>query len=332
MGFLANGIAAFLFAVVCIVGIVAGLSMLFGYEKEGRILGVVFLLIAVVAGFGWHWSATHRVVPVNQRWLVINTATGEIDGPVRKSGIIEKPFWFYQIKKYPGAVQQPFCLDFYPALKEGYEVKAHICGVYDAANLDWAEQYRLHNFENEGDMLRYWTDQAKDEVRAVFKKVDYASLNSDTVAVSRSLNDRLTAWLASQGVEANSITLSNWDLTSEEVKRQIDAASAASFQKTVEEQKLAAAEVARRRQLYEVETANLVLQERSKGLGALFASLGITDDNAKAFLAAQMAWMAYAENPPSGVTVVIGADAIAVPTSDNHTTAQPVAPTPVSEP
>ena len=329
MGVLANGVASVL------LGILTGLLLLWGvgmlssyYGDELRGFGVVLLLFAVVAGYGCYWSATHRVVPINQRWLIINTATGEIDGDVRKSGLTRKPFWFYQIKKYPGAIQQPFCLDFYPALKEGYEVKAHICGVYNAADLDWVEQYRLHGFDSEKAMLEYLTNQAKDEVRAVFKEVDYANLNSDTVAASRSLNERLVAWLASQGVEASDITLSNWDLTSEEVKRQIDAASAASFQKTIEEQKLAAAEVARRRQLYEVETANLVLQERSKGLGSLFAFLGITDDDAKAFLAAQMSWMAYAENPPNGVTVIVGADAIAAPTNDKFVAPKSTQPSP----
>lgn len=77
------------------------------------------------------------------------------------------------------------------------------------------------------------------------------------------------------------------------------------MQKTIESQLLEAAKLARERQLYEVETANLILKERGLGLKDLIESLGIKDDASKAQIATQMTWYAYAENPPEGVQIVL---------------------------
>jgi hypothetical protein len=315
MGFLANAAAVWITFVIAVILIIVTLWLLFNRNADITTrVGAMFTgIFVVVFVFLWWYSATHRVVPPNQRWLIVNTATGTVQGEIRQSGLITKPFWLYKIMNYPGASEQPFCLDFYPGLQEGYEVLAHICGTYDAANLDWAQQYRLHNFTGEKAMIDFWSNQAKDPVRSVFHNITYVQINTDPVTVSTSVGQKFSEWLTTQGVTSKNVTLSNWNLTSKLVQDQVDQASAASFQKTVEQQKLEAAKVSRERQLYEIETANQVLSARGKELETLFMSLGITDDAAKAQIISTMTWYGFAQNPPSGVQVIIGADAIAVP-------------------
>jgi hypothetical protein len=319
MSIFANAVSTTVFLVLAFLSLA-----LFFYTVEEReyldkrvvvLISTLSLLAVVVCGDLYFYGATHRVVPPNQRWLFIDTAAGEVLTPVRNPGLTEKPFWFYKLIKFPGAKQQPFCLDFLPALKEGYEIKATVCGTYDASTLDWADQYQRHNFTSAEEMLAFWSNQGKDAIREVFSKITYAELNSDPVAVSSKVGESLSTWLAGEGVSSSGLVLSNWDLTSEAVKAQIDQASAASFQKTVEEQRLTAAEVARKRQLYEVETANLVLQARAVGLKSLFSQLGITDPNAMAQIVSTTIWYSLVQNAPDRVQIVVGScsPAIAIP-------------------
>ena len=331
MGFLANGIAVWITFVLGIVLFVITLWLMFGSESDNatRIIGAFTAIFTLLFGVAWFYGATHRVVPINERWVIVNTATGEVDGPVRKSGIISKPFLMYSIRRFPGVNKQSFCLDYTPALKEGYEITAHVCGVYDASALDWSAQYQQFNFGDEATMLKYWADQSKEQVSLALKVVDYTLISTDRASVSQSIRANLTPWFNEYGVSVSNLQLTNWDFTSAEVRAQVDAASAASMRKTVETQLLEAAKIARERQLYEVGTANLVLDERGKGLGTLFASLGIMDDNAKAYLAAQMTWFAYAQNPPDDVNVILGLGGN-VPIASPVTVQAP--PTPIAAP
>jgi hypothetical protein len=313
MGFLANPVAVwitFIFGIFCIIA-----ALLFLRSRSFKLGSAIFGVLAILLGIGWFYGTTHRVVPPNQRWLIINTATGKIEGATRTSGITRKPFVLYQINAYPGAIQQPFCLDYTPALQEGYEIFVHICGVYDASKLDWAVQFTEHNFVNEEQMLSYWTDQTKENVSSSLKDVNYTQIVTDRASVSAKIRENLLPWFSDINVSVSNIQLSNWDFTNADIKTYVNQASAASMKATVEKQLLEAAKIARERQLYEVETANLVLLERGKGLQTLFESLEITDDSSKAYLASQMTWYTYAQNPPTGTQIIlgIGGNPIAVP-------------------
>lgn len=323
MAFLAN---PYIMYTAFILGVVLLIITIYQIFEDRLVLALFLFVFTILCGFFWQYSATHRLIPPNERWLYIDKTTGIVDGEIRTPGVAKKPFWLYSLKKFPGATEQPFCLDFYPASKEGYEVFAHICGTYDASTLDWNGQFVLHNFGSADVMLQYWTDQAKDEVRSVFKEVDYLHLNSDTVTVSNSLNKVLVEWLSGQGVSAKNITLSNWSLTSDEVNNQIDAASAASMQSAVEEQKLAAAKIARERQLYEIDTANQVLSKRGKELEILFGTLSINDDAAKANIISTMTWYGYAQNPPDNIDVIVGVGSGNIPLASPVSVEAPNAP------
>lgn len=328
MGFLANPIAVWITFVLGLACIVAAVSFLL--SDDFKVGSAIFGVFAILLFIGWFYGATHRVVPPNQRWLIINTASGQIEGVTRTSGITTKPFVLYQINAYPGASQQPFCLDYTPALQEGYEISAHICGVYDASKLDWSVQFTEHNFVNEQQMLSYWTDQTKEIVSGALKDVNYTEIVTNRTSVSAKMRESLLPWFSEIGVSVSNIQLSNWDFTNADIKTYVNQASAASMKSTVEKQLLEAAKIARERQLYEVETANLVMSERGKGLQALFESLGITDDTSKAFLASQMTWYTYAQNPPTGTQIIlgIGGNPIAAPFSVQQPAAQPQTTTP----
>lgn len=308
MGIIANWIAAILFFVLTIAAIVGTLVLFFNQERSvGKsATGVLVLVLALVFGAGWLYAATHRVVPYNARWIVMNTANQTVDGKVREAGITTIPFATFEIHEFPGATAQPFCIDYTPALKEGYEITAHVCGTYDASTLDWQSQYRQHNFLTEGEMLAFWANQSKERVSAAVKGVDYTTITTNRDSVSLAIRNNLAPWFKENGLPVSNIQLSNWDFTSASVKAKVDEASAASLQSTIEQQKLEAAKISRERQLYEIDTSNLVLSQRGSALQALFGALGITDDNAKAYLAAQMTWSDWLKNPPPGTTVVVG--------------------------
>lgn len=315
MGILANPVAVWIAFIIGAILFVITLYLLFNEDADAtsRVGAIITGLLCVVVGLAWFYGTTHRVVPINERWVIVNTANGTIEGQTRSSGITTKPFLMYSIKRYPGVAQQPFCLDYTPALKEGYEITTHVCGTYDASTINWSQMYTRYNFNSEEAMIKYWSNQSKELVSAALLNADYTTIVTNRSEVSKAIRDSLAPWFSEFGVSVSNLQLTNWDFTSPDVRAQVDAASAASMKKTVESQLLEAAKIARERQLYEVQTANLVLAERGNGLEALFAALNITDDNAKAWLASQMSWLAYAQNPPDGVNVFIGADAIAVP-------------------
>lgn len=302
MGILANGWAAWIFLVLGLCSIIAILILVLERKWLLAIAPGVLLLISI---FGWHYASTHRIVPVNERWVVENKIEARVIGETRSSGIIQKPILGYKFHKFPGVPEKEFCVTYYPALTEGYELETIVCGVYDAANTDWASFYKRYGFSGEEQMFNYWANQSKELVSEALIEVDYTTIVTKRLTVSNSIRMALNPWFRDFGVSVSSLKLKNWDFTSDEVKKQVDAASAASMRKTVEEQLLAAAKIARERQQYEIETANLILKERGTGLDELFSELGITTDSAKAELAGQMTWYTLAANPPEGVQIIL---------------------------
>ena len=305
MGLIANVWFVFIFLLLGIISLGITIRLLVSDDKSVRLFALIPLAFGILFAFGWHYSATHRVVPINERWVVINKIKAKVDGGVRKSGITQKPLLGTKILKFPGAKEQPFCVDYTPALKEGYEISTHICGVYDASNLDWVKIYTQYNFSEEAQMLSYWANQSKELVSLALKEVNYTKITTDRAGVATEIRDALLPWFTDFGVDVSRIQLSNWDFTSAEVRLEVDRASAASMKSTVESQLLEAAKIARKRQLYEVETANQILEKRGSGLEELMESLGITEDSAKAELASQMTWFAYAQTPPEGVQIIL---------------------------
>jgi hypothetical protein len=305
MNIIANGWFVFIFSSLGLISFGITIWLLFSNEKTVRLFALISLTFAILFALGWHYSATHRVVPINERWVIINKIKAKVDGGVRGSGITQKPLLGTEILKFPGAKEQPFCVDYTPALKEGYEITTHVCGVYDASDLDWVQIYAQYNFTEEAQMLNYWASQSKELVSSALKEVNYTKITTDRAAVANEIRDSLTPWFSEFGVNVSRIQLSNWDFTSAEVRLQVDQASAASMKSTVETQLLEAAKIARKRQLFEVETANQILEKRGLGLKELMESLGIEDDNAKAELASQMTWFAYAQNPPEDVQIIL---------------------------
>ena len=329
MGFLANSVSVWITGSIGVILLVITLWFLFSSESNStrRIFAIITGIFTLIFGLAWYYGTTHRVVPLNKRWVIVNTATGAVDGMVRKSGVTTKPFLMYSIKDYPGVNKQPFCLDYTPALQEGYEITAHVCGTYDAGSLNWSALYQEFNFGDESAMLAYWADQSKELISEALKTVNYTMIVTDRALVSQSIRTNLVPWFENFGISVSNIQLTNWDFTSAKVRAEVDAASAASMRKTVETQLLKAAIIARERQLYEVETANLVLDERGRGLEVLFTSLNIIDDSAKAYLASQMTWFAYAQNPPDDVNVILGLGGnvpIASPITVQSSTSTPI--------
>lgn len=304
MGLFANGVFVALFAIFLVASIVFASYFLFAYDEK-RKKSIPFIALIVLFSLALGYSSTHRVVPVNQRWVIINTIKAEVEGGIRDSGLTTKPAVAYDILRFPGAKEQPFCIKYTPALKEGYEIFTDICGNYDASSLNWQQVYERFNIRSEEELLVYWANQSKEVVSQAFQSVDYTKLTTERPLVSTDIRNNLSPWFEDFGVTVTNLKLTNWDFTSEQVKQQVDKASQASMQKTVENQLLEAAKIARERQLYEVETANLILAQRGLGLQELIDSLDISDDNAKAMIASQMTWYAYAQNAPEGVNIVL---------------------------
>ncbi len=303
MGFLTNGLVVLLMFIFSIISLFAAIYFLVNESKSGIVICFIsFLFFGIV----WFYGATHEIVPLNTRVMIINTSTGQIEGTTRLSGVTDKPFLFNQVNYYPGATQQPFCMDYTPALQEGYEIATRICGVYDASNVDWVLQFKEHNFTNEQQMISFWQDQTKEIISNALVGVNYTKIVTDRASVSKSIRDNLTPWFTEINVNVSNLQLSNWDFTNADVKASVNQASAASMKSTVEKQLLEASKIARERQLYETETSNLVLAERGKGLQLLFQSLNINDDSSKAYLASQMTWYTFAQNPPAGTQIILG--------------------------
>lgn len=292
-----------LFLAVCSL-IIALVSFL--KEDKWLVAGAVSVLTTILFGFAWYFGVTHIVVQPNTRMVVIDKISGAPVGGIRTPGITTRPVFQYAILQYPGVVDKSFCYDTKPALKEGYELVFTICGVYDARSLDWVRMYEQYDFRGESDMVGYWAVQTKELISGSLKEVDYTKIVQDREGVAAGTKAAIQPWFDDFGVKVSRLTLANWDATSEKVKSLMDDASSASLKKTVEQQLKIAAEAARDRQLYEVETANLINEERGKGLSTLFNSLGLTDDSAKAYLASQTIWNQFAQNPPAGTQLYFG--------------------------
>lgn len=309
-----------LFLAICSV-ILAAVS--FFKEEKWLVAGAVSIVATILFGAAWNYGATHTVVQPNTRVVVVDKVTGAPVGGIRTPGITSKPYIQYAILEYPGVADRSFCYDTTPALKEGYELRFTICGVYDARSLDWIQMYQQYDFVNEKQMIDYWGVQTKELISGALKDVDYTKIVQDRAGVANDTRAAIQPWFDDFGVPVSRLTLANWDPTSEKVKSLMDDASSASLKKTVEQQLKIAAEAARARQLYEVETANLINEERGKGLSTLFNSLGITDDSAKAYLASQTIWNQFAQNPPAGTQLYFG---VPIAVQQNQQTAPAEAP------
>jgi len=119
----------------------------------------------VCSVFGLSYSTTHRVVPANQRWVVVNTLKGEVQGGVRKSGITKMPL-IRDIYKYPGAQEQPFCIQYTPALKVGF---LHFIGERTCKSLFSRVILRWYNYIY---VINFMEIKIKDSVSCINGKWD----------------------------------------------------------------------------------------------------------------------------------------------------------------
>lgn len=299
--------------IFCLLTLVMAIFTLMALAQNDtpRTVAIAPAVLLLVCGFMWNYSATHRIVPPQQQWVVINTADGSLVGNTRTPGLTTKPHAMWDALSFPYIAEQRVCMEFTPATKDTYEVLLRICGVYNAKTLKWAEQYKLRGFRSEADVVAFWVVQTKELVRGVMQNTDINRLTSSPNEVANDLRLALMPWFEKEQIEISQIVLETWNPTSVEVAAALDKAASSSAQVSAEKQLMQVAEAQRKRLQFEAETSGLLMTTRGAYYNELFSSLNITDDAAKASVISTMSWSEYANSHPGTQVIVGGVSAVA---------------------
>lgn len=353
MGFFLNNIFSVLMFIVALVAIAAAVAAIIirpkpGYErqygdrteqkaekKKLEIPGwtLVFVGVSLMALFvGWY-TGTHRLVPVNTTAVVVNRWNSQPEDETRNPGFTSVPLWA-KVMEYPGQTNYEMCDDYTPSVKGGYEIATRICFYFDASRVDWHKQFVTYNKAGYSDLRVVWVNQLKQGISVAMAGYVPSELTEKRDEVVASITSSTADFFAKEGVQINKVTLFNWDFTSDQARSQYEQTMAVQNDILVQETQLQVSQKRRDVELYDIETTNLVLEQRAQGVTEYLTSLGITDQS----VISQVLTILYLEGldvPPGTLILNTGDSApdVAVPAGQAQPQAtQTPTPTPTEVP
>jgi hypothetical protein len=280
MGFFANTLWTWAFPILALVFLVIAAWRFLGGDSrygitKGRVAqGAVFLLLGLVCIAGYFFSATHGVVPVNRKALVVNVATGQVVDGVRDSGLTTLPLWTGRVHTFHGGTDEQV---FTPSVQGGYEVLVTTCFFIDLSEVDWLDQYSRYATGYDG-LLGVWKNQLAQYVAFAIKEYKPQQLTEDRNEVAEGIETQVRPWFRSEKIPLSRVYLANWDFTNEKVGEAYDQTIIAQTQQIVAEAEYDAAETRRKTAEYEAETANLVVTSRTEVLKEALDELEIDSE------------------------------------------------------
>lgn len=268
----ASAISTWVFFVLVLIFL--GLTLAALVEEWGKVGFIVLGLLFGASSTGWIYSATHRVIPHNN--VALTVTASEVSTKLQGPGLAKKPL-LASFRYFPSASQAELCQKYTPSVKGGYGVNIDLCFYFDASGVDWSSMVSRYGTTDTGTIYKRWQNQLSPFIAGSTKEFTPAELTDERAKVSSIIRESITPWFVDESVTLSRVALTNWDFSNPDVGAAFDKAIVYQNLVTEENARKAAAEVSRGRQLYEVETANLVAKEQSKVL----VNLSLEDDMAK---------------------------------------------------
>lgn len=315
-GFFASGVWSVVFGLLFLVMAVFLVYFLAivegGWEK---IIGTVFFFLGIVfCIWGFFFSMTHRVVPVNERGIVYDATTGSIVGEPRGSGLTSIPFFGSRIVTFPASINYQACQDFTPSVKGGYEVKLTTCFYIDASQVDWVLQFKRYNQFEVAKILEIWRNQVAPNVAGAMKEYTPQQLTYERDTISQVILKSVKPWFDKEGIPVNSVSLVNWDFTNKDVSAAFDQTILANTKQAQEQALFDASKVKRDRELFEADTRVQVANRVATGQKDAMQVLGIKSEEGvlQWFM---LQWLQGLPTPPGNLILSLGEKLpVAVPT------------------
>lgn len=323
LGVFVNWLFTLIFAVVAVV---AGIMVLYYIvtrneeddrgrrDPKGKTqTSLVFLAISAFFLACFLLVATHSVVQVNQRAVVLDTGTNaRVVGGVRGPGLTSIPLFTGNVLIFHGGRDEPVTFKFTPSVKGGYEVAITTTFFCDLGQVNWAEQYTKFN-GNYGVILEAWGSKLASRVAFAVKDFQPRDLTALRSEAEKLIYNSVSDWFQSEGIPLKSVAMPNWDFTNPKVAESYDSTIIAQTLSITAQAQYDAAEIQRKTETYQAETANQVLASRTAAIRSAMADLGIkSEGQVNKYLALQ--WLSTAD--PSqlrGVYLSLGGEQEPVP-------------------
>lgn len=216
----ANGFAATGFIILTVVFL---LATVFFLADSNYVTAFVTGLLTVLFVFSFGWSSTHRVVPANTSAILINRYTGQPSPHTLRPGVVEKA-WSEQIFAYPGQTSYQWCPEVTPSVKGGAEISAKVCITMDASQIDWRKQYTSYNGGSDEVLTGWLSASVQSSIAQAVSQFEPSQLTNERVDVETAIYSQLIPWASENGVPVKSVSLLNWQFTSEKLRAQYEAA------------------------------------------------------------------------------------------------------------
>ena len=271
MGFLANGVCAWISLVLCLIAVVSAIAFIMNDDigKSNLVGSAFFGMFALLFIFEFFFGNTHQVIPLNYKAVVVDSTTGKIVGDTRSSGMTDFPFFGSSLYKFPSATNQNICKDFTPSVQGGYEVKINICFYVDTSNADWVTQIKKYNKYEYEELVNLWIPQIAPKIAESVKDYIPADLTGKRAEVSAKLLENTKAVFAKENLVLNNVALTNWDFTNPEVAKAYDQTVVART-----------AQMKAQAELDASQTSLKALEVMSEGQSLSLKKLGISGENA----------------------------------------------------
>jgi hypothetical protein len=291
--------------IAAIFGVITLIGAIGAFASDCNGLAVFLAILTAVCLILFGIGMTTRIVPNQYVGVVKGAVSQELRGPF-EAGMISKPF-LGSVHNFPASTQYQRCEKFTPAIKGSYEIAVDLCFYFDLSQVDWREEINRTGSLNANYIMDTWRNSIVRDVAQPFKVYTPEQLASESGAVEAELFDVVNPWFSERGVPLVALTFPNWTFTSQQVQEAFDNSIVAQRKATEQAALLEAAKIARERQLFEVETQNLVAQEQQKA----FEALGLDGDQVIEYL-----WIQFFEGSdeiPDVFIVGAGNPSIAVP-------------------
>lgn len=225
-------------------------------------------VVAVVLLFGALYAQTHTIVPTQSVGISRNSLSQELSQEL-PPGLQSKPF-FGRIYTFPSSTATEYCTQYNPSLKGSYGVNVDLCYYINTENVNWRNEVESTGSLDSNFIWNVWRNSVVSRVAEAIKTYTPEQVSENRDVVEAKIFENVTPWFNDRGVTVSTVSLVNWDFTSDTVAATFDESIVSQRKITEQAALLEAAKLSRERQLYESDTAlqvALAQQEMLNNLG-----------------------------------------------------------------
>lgn len=279
--------------------------------RGARILAVVPAGLVILSLLAWHTASTGFIVAPTEKAYILNTTTGNYDDAEYGPGLHFHPLINSRVTYAPAASEYPWCPNYTPTIRGGYEITMEGCAFLNTADMNWVELMILTGSSDYKGVLNNWYKQTSTMIAEITPGFSYNQFRDYRDQVQQNLFDALQPWFAEKGITLIRFTIPNFDFTNPAVAAAFDDTATSQAREQQSSNLMAIAEQERQRMLFEAETQNLVLNALAAGQSGALDQLGIDADAARAWYLVQRDLIdLLSQNPNVPIVVSVGGQPI----------------------